>query len=167
MRLLWGAADGWNGAWVSAGRWLVVWPWEEWTMKMGLIDAVRTALMERWVSTHLNLGAAAGQGRIAWILAIDVGRHGRRSLLVLSAMEDEQLVVHHCCLLKKTKEMRMGWIDGSACGWRDGRLRLADGCFVRKPIAGSHSCRLEEDDGAPNPVLRRCAKNHVPAMCNL
>ncbi|KAL5980009.1 hypothetical protein ACLOJK_039121 [Asimina triloba] len=43
--LLWGAADGWNEAWVSAGRWLVVWPWEKRTVKMGLIGAVRTALM--------------------------------------------------------------------------------------------------------------------------
>ncbi|KAL6000986.1 hypothetical protein ACLOJK_006713 [Asimina triloba] len=30
--------------------------------------------LARWDSTHLNLGAATGQGRIAWILAIDVGR---------------------------------------------------------------------------------------------
>ncbi|KAL5988869.1 hypothetical protein ACLOJK_026971, partial [Asimina triloba] len=80
---------------------------------------------------------------------------GRHWLLVVSAMEDEQLVVHHCCLLKKMKEMRMGWIDGSACGRRDGRLRLADGGFAGKPIAGGHGCQLKEDDGAPNSVLRR------------
>ncbi|KAL5993836.1 hypothetical protein ACLOJK_038193 [Asimina triloba] len=134
----------------------------------------------RWVSTHLHWSLAdrAGHGE-----RVDEGRYasspgccgrtpapmedGRRSLLVLSAMEDEQLVVHHCYPLKKTKEMWMGWIDGTTCGWRDRQLRLADGGFAGKPIAGSHGCRLEEDDGAPNPVLRRCAEDHVPAMCNL
>ncbi|KAL5980227.1 hypothetical protein ACLOJK_036694 [Asimina triloba] len=62
-------------------------------------------------------------GRSCWCWrALAWMEDGRRWLLVLSAMEDEQLVVHHCCQLKKTKEMRMGWIDGSACGWHDGRL---------------------------------------------
>ncbi|KAL6008795.1 hypothetical protein ACLOJK_022021 [Asimina triloba] len=46
----------------------------------------------------------------------------------------------------------------------DGRLRLAVGVFAGKPIAGSHGCRLEEDDGAPNPVLRRCAEACVHAL---
>ncbi|KAL5985289.1 hypothetical protein ACLOJK_027270, partial [Asimina triloba] len=49
---------------------------------------------------------------------------------------------------------------GSACGRHDGRLRLADGGFAEKPIAGSHGYRLEEDDGAPNPVVQRCAEDH-------
>ncbi|KAL5980236.1 hypothetical protein ACLOJK_036703, partial [Asimina triloba] len=51
----------------------------------------------------------------------------------------------------------IGWAagtSGSGLGRCDRRLRLAVGVFAGKPIAGS----LEEDDGAPNPVLQRCAE---------
>ncbi|KAL6003745.1 hypothetical protein ACLOJK_004291 [Asimina triloba] len=54
--------------------------------------------------------------------------------------------------------------SGSGCGRRDGRLRLAVGGFAGKPIAGNHGCRLEEDDGAPNSVLRRCTEVCVHAL---
>ncbi|KAL6003724.1 hypothetical protein ACLOJK_004270 [Asimina triloba] len=58
----------------------------------------------------------------------------------------------------------IGWASGSGLGRRDGRLRLAVGVFAGKLIAGSHGCRLEEDDGASNPVLWRCAEVCVHAL---
>ncbi|KAL6009205.1 hypothetical protein ACLOJK_022432 [Asimina triloba] len=46
---------------------------------MVMVEADDCSWVARWVSTHLDLGVAAGQGRIAWILAIDVGRRAAGS----------------------------------------------------------------------------------------
>ncbi|KAL5976344.1 hypothetical protein ACLOJK_020675 [Asimina triloba] len=50
------------------------WIWVEGRTTMVVVEADGCSWVARWVSTHLDLGIAAGQGRIAWILAIDVGR---------------------------------------------------------------------------------------------
>ncbi|KAL5982832.1 hypothetical protein ACLOJK_016909 [Asimina triloba] len=41
---------------------------------------------------------------------------------------------------------------------------IGRGGFTGKPIAGSHGCRLEEDDGASNLVLQRCVEVYVHAV---
>ncbi|KAL6009676.1 hypothetical protein ACLOJK_000105 [Asimina triloba] len=53
-----------------------------------MVEADGCSWVARWVSTHLDLGVAAGQGRIAWILVIDVGRRrlGWKELLDRAAL---------------------------------------------------------------------------------
>ncbi|KAL6008651.1 hypothetical protein ACLOJK_034166 [Asimina triloba] len=94
--------------------------------------------------------ASDGAGGRRW-LDLGGGRggscFGRRLPLDLD-LSGEDGAVGRCCA------QRRRWSVAPLDGWKE----LERNAVVRKPIAGSHGYRLEEDDGAPNSVLRRCAE---------
>ncbi|KAL6002512.1 hypothetical protein ACLOJK_034445 [Asimina triloba] len=136
-----------------------------------VLEADGCSWVARWVSTHLDLGVAAG--RIAWILAIDVGFAGSSVDLLLLAwdllMDGEDEVAY-------SKEMQMG-VGRCCCRWRKWRMGADDGAWPllaraegRPNAAGSGEEMqmgwIGEDDGAPYwcSVLWRITINCVPAM---
>ncbi|KAL5982057.1 hypothetical protein ACLOJK_016126 [Asimina triloba] len=102
-------------------------------------------------------GAAAGSDGSCWAVGDGFEMNGQQSSVVMIGLARRG---REGAALTGSAVDGGGFAVEDVCRW----ICCEGGVFAEKPIAGSHGCRLEEDDGAPNPVLRRCAEVCVHAL---